>query len=118
MAEQRITRLILGSTAERERALRHELVRRTGRRGAIRELFGANEHSPTTAEAAVPVLPRLFFRARRIYNGFARTVDGARVVARRLVAPLRAVSRDRAPSAGSRISDNQKSRDGSDARRA
>lgn len=83
VADQRITRLLFVDEKEhmpeQNALLRHEidrlreeLGRRTGRAGALREFFHANEYR-TTAEAAnlgakAPLSARLFFCARDLRN--------------------------------------------------
>jgi hypothetical protein len=96
IAELRILReLFAGEATDREAVVRREiehlmeeLGRRTGRRGAIRELFGANEYlgpggSRVVRAEALPAAARVFFIARSALHVTRRIASKVRAASRR-----------------------------------
>jgi len=87
--------LFAGEATDREAVVRREiehlmeqLGRRTGRRGAIRELFGANEYlgpggSRVVRAEALPAAARVFFIARSALHVTRRIASKVRAASRR-----------------------------------
>jgi hypothetical protein len=74
LGEQRVIAMSYQNAAEREAALRRQVAVRTGRRGALREFFRANEYAEYGPSERGPLMTRLFFGARRVCTAVERRI--------------------------------------------